>query len=48
MTNIVNKNILFWVVVLILTASLFYMIGWNYNELNRENEPIKIENPEDT
>ena len=40
----VNKNGLFWLFVILLVASLFYMIGWISNELS-EGEELKIEDP---
>ncbi len=44
MSDIVNKNNLFWVLVIALVASLFYLVGWISNELER-GEGIEIENP---
>ncbi len=41
--NIVKKDTVFWLTVIALVASLFYMVGWISREL--ESEELEIEDP---
>ena len=43
-SDIVNKKELLWVVAVILTATLFYMIGWISCRVE-SRDPINIEDP---
>ncbi len=46
LSTIVNKNNFWWFLIVLLTATLFYMIGWI--DCKKEmKEPIKIEDPEE-
>jgi hypothetical protein len=45
LSTIVNKNNFLWFLIILLTATLFYMIGWINCKLEMK-QPIRIENPE--